>query len=66
MIAEVGRNIADAQTAVGIGMVGVGLDELGERLGMLVVPAPSFLTNSGGIVAGVKGQLKRRLLCASA
>ena len=56
MVAEVGGNIADAQTAVGVGTIGVRSDECGERFGMLPIPTPAFRQDCRRIVIGMKNQ----------
>jgi hypothetical protein len=42
MFAEIGRNVSDAQPAVGIGAIGVDLYESFLRLGVLLVPPRAF------------------------
>ena len=54
MIAEIRRHVADPQSAVGVAIVGVRLNELPERFGMLLVPAAQFLMDHPGVVAGMK------------
>ena len=56
MVAEVGRDISDPQPAIGGTVVRMGLDEPGQRLGELSVPAAMFLEDRPGIVPGAEDQ----------
>ena len=53
---EVGGDIADAQPAIRVGIVGVGLFESAERHDMALVPLPMFLGKHSSRCARVKVQ----------
>src|SRR5207249_3213798 len=50
MTSQIRRDIPDPQTAVGIAVVAVTLDELSQGPGMLPVPPTVFLGNGLGVV----------------
>ena len=56
VVSEIRRDIADPQAPVGAAVVGMGLNELPQRLGMLAVPAAMFLGDGLGVVSGMKVQ----------
>ena len=53
MLAEIGRYISDPQAALGSAVVAVGLEELPQGLGMLLVPAVLFPGDGPRIEAGM-------------
>jgi hypothetical protein len=53
MLAQIGRDIADAQSALGIAIVGVWPDELLQRLSVLPIPAAIFVGDAPSVVAGM-------------
>ena len=54
MLSEIGRDVADPQAALGRAVVGVGPDELPQRLGVLLVPAAIFFGDGSSIEARMK------------
>jgi hypothetical protein len=53
-LAEIRRNVSNPQLAIGIAVVGVRLNQLLERLGVLEVPAAVFFMDHPGVVGGMK------------
>ena len=56
VVAKIRRDIADPQAAIGGAVVGMGLDELCQRLGVPLVPAAVFFVDRLGVVAGAEEQ----------
>src|SRR5208283_1163704 len=56
MMAKVRRNIANPQSAVERAVVGMGLDEPCQRVGVLSAPAAVFFKDRLSIVAGAENQ----------
>jgi len=52
MIAKIGRNISDAQAAVGRAIVVVGLMKSRQRSSVLFVPAAMLLSEFSGVAGG--------------
>ena len=53
MVAEVGRDVADAQSPLGIRKIGMRSDVLLERFGVPGVPAPAFFQDRPRVVTGM-------------
>src|SRR5690242_8022446 len=54
MAAEVGRDVADPETALGRAIVGMRLNEASQRLGVLLIPPDAFPINGVGVIGGME------------